>query len=98
VIAQQHYDWVEGWQVVFAYADASGLNYGYYLDNESDRWRDVRLEHDDELIKVFKKGQQAALFDILLGTFQNRIQGHVYSREDGIAGGTNAFIREILKQ
>lgn len=96
VVAQEHYDWVEGWQVAFLRVETNGTVYGFYLTNESDRWRNVHATESDGIVRVYKHDEVVGLFVISQGTFFNRIQSHTYTKEEGLEGGKNKTARQIL--
>jgi hypothetical protein len=92
VVAQQHYDFVEGWRVGFWCIDSDEKLYGSLLEMETGRWREVRLVQTNEMVEVWRGAYLAGKLDLSERTFRNALNGVVDEYVESVDGaqGTRA--------
>src|SRR5690349_10628029 len=54
IVAQQHYDWVEGWGVNFFYVTKDQKLYANSLQIETTPWLNVRLTEEGDSVMVWR--------------------------------------------
>ena len=83
VVAQQHYDWIEGWRVSFTLVSSDRKIYGSLLAMKSRRWGMSRITERGQLVKVWREEQVIAVFDTVSRTFTNYLNNSVDRYVDG---------------
>lgn len=64
---------------------------GFYLEHESPCWNSTKIIPDSGgILLIQHDGHNVAEFNTVTGIFKHFGQKHVYSREDGVAGGKEA--------
>jgi len=73
IVAQEHYDLVEGWAVNFFFVDSNGKIHGSSLQIQTGPWQNVRLSESDESIKVWRGKELVAVYTPSNQVFENCI-------------------------
>jgi hypothetical protein len=90
IARQTYYDLAEGWKVSFGYIDSSGNQYRYYLAHQSSRWRVVRVEATNGVVRIWKdQNLHAATFYPSNYIFVNHLTGTTYDQQSGRQGGAH---------
>ena len=79
-------DFWNGWSATFHFQNTKGQWNGYYLDHESTRWRDVRIQPVPAEAKlcVRKAGQVVAEYSYDSNLFYDARGKHQYAPQTGI--------------
>jgi hypothetical protein len=90
VVAQEHYDFAEGWRASFTVVSSDKKTYGSLLEMETRPWRNVRLERSDDDVKIWRSQELVGMLTLTNNIFTNYLN-HAFDKYvdgyNGVQGG-----------
>ena len=86
VVAQEHYNRVEGWRISFWFIDADKKVYGSLLEMETGPWQNVTLTQPNQTVEVWRGAQLAGTLDLSARVFRNAMNGAIDKYLEGFDG------------
>lgn len=86
VVAEEHYDLVEGWSVGFYFIERGKTAYYCLLKFQTSKWRDAALAYKNDTISVWHKGALVATYDCHSRVFRNLIDSFSITNVVGVDG------------
>lgn len=74
VVAQQHYDLLEGWRVSFSMIDPSNRVYGSLLAMKTEPWRNAKIIEKGNVVELWHGEQKVGALDRSTKVFTNYIR------------------------
>jgi hypothetical protein len=93
IVAQQHYDWVEGWAVNFFFIDSNDKIHGSSLQIETGPWGNVRIAETNESIRVWRGTELVAVYLPSSGVFENCLYNTFATNLSGAVLPADFFVK-----